>query len=348
MSRLARAASLALLVPAALSAQSEQRSIRGADVAIYNLVGSIRAEPGTGDAVTVEIRRGGADGAKLRIETGPVRGRETLRVIYPSDRIVYGDSRWGGRTSIEVRDDGTFSDGDWRERDGERVSIRSRGDGLEAHADLLVRVPRGQKLALYLAVGRAEVSNVNGNLYVDVGSAGVDVRNSGGSLSLDTGSGRVMVADFAGNVSVESGSGGVSLDRIKGAELHIESGSGGIQASEVDVAKLDAEVGSGGLRLYRTKAPRLNLETGSGGAVVELLSTVEEVTIETGSGGVTLRTPATLSAEVDIETGSGGFDTDFAITTTRMGRNHVQGRIGDGKGRIQIEAGSGTVRLLKS
>jgi lia operon protein LiaG len=55
-----------------------------------------------------------------------------------------------------------------------------------------------------------------------------------------------------------------------------------------------------------------------------------------------------LSAEIDAETGSGGFSTDFEVTTRRVGRNHISGRIGDGKGRISIEAGSGSVRLLKN
>jgi lia operon protein LiaG len=90
------------------------------------------------------------------------------------------------------------------------------------------------------------------------------------------------------------------------------------------------------------------VETGSGGATLELLSNVERLNVETGSGGVTVRAPATLSAEVDIETGSGGFQTDFEITTRRLSRNHVEGRIGDGRGRVRLEAGSGTIRLLKN
>lgn len=346
MSGLTRAAIL-LLAPSLLSAQVEQRTIKGAEVAIYNLVGSLRAEPGPGDAVVVDVRRGGADAAQLRIETGPLRGRETLRIVYPSDRIRYrANGRYG--MTVNVRDDGTFADGEWRMSEGRRVRIDSRDQGLEAYADLVVRVPRGQRIALYLAVGRADVANVNGQLMVDVGSAEVDVTNSSGSLSLDTGSGRVTVNGFTGDVVVDAGSGGVSLSRIKGSTLEIDSGSGGVQASEVEVGTLAADIGSGGLRLHRARAPRLNVETGSGGADIELLSDVVELTVETGSGGVTIRAPATLSAEVDIETGSGGFDSDFAITTNRFDRNEIRGRIGDGKGRVRIEAGSGRVRLLKS
>lgn len=329
-------------------AQTEQRTLRGSQVAIYNLAGRLRVVAGTGDAVAVELTRGGRDATQLRIETGPIGGRETLRVRYPSDRIVYGETR-GHRSTIHVREDGTFSDGGWQERgDRSRVDIRGYGPGLEAHADLLVRVPRGQKIELYLAVGRVDVTNVAGDVVVDVASADVDVAGVTGALTLDTGSGRVAVRDVTGDLNIDSGSGGLSVERVKGNTLRLDSGSGGVQASDIEVGQFDADVGSGGLRVHRLRASQVSAETGSGGVSIELLSDVQNLDVETGSGGVTIRAPATLSAAVNVETGSGGFQTDFEITTRRVGRNHVDGRIGDGKGRITIEAGSGTVRLLKN
>jgi lia operon protein LiaG len=339
---------LSALVAAPLFAQAEQKSIKGERVAIYNLVGRLRAVAGTGDAVVVEITRVGPDAAKLRVETGQIRGRETMRVVYPSDRIVYSDMR-GSRSSLEVRSDGTFSDGSWQDMlSRDRVDIRSYGPGFEAHADLMVRVPRGQKIELFLAVGRVDVSNVEGDLVVDAGSAEVDVSGTKGNLTLDTGSGRVSVRDVAGDLNIDSGSGGLSVDRVKGSVLRLDSGSGGVQGTDIDVKEFSADVGSGGLRLYRLKASQITVETGSGGATLELLADVERLSVETGSGGVTIRAPSTLSAEIDAETGSGGFQTDFEIVTRRVGRNHVAGKIGDGKGRIRLEAGSGTVRLLKN
>jgi hypothetical protein len=345
--RLVTVLALTTLLAAPSFAQTEQRSVKGTQVAIYNLVGKLRAVAGTGDAVVVEITRAGPDASKLKIETGQIRGRETLRIVYPADRIVYPDMR-GSRTSIEVNEDGTFSDGNWRDRSRDRVDVRSYGPGLEAHADLVVRIPRGQKIELFLAVGRADVANVEGDLLLDVGAAEVDVSGTKGNLTLDTGSGRVAVRDATGDLNIDTGSGGVTLDRIKGTTLRLDSGSGGVQGSDIEVREFNADVGSGGLRMYRMKATEVVVETGSGGATLELLSDVERLSVETGSGGVTVRAPATLSAEVDVETGSGGFQTDFEIVTRRVGRNHVQGRIGEGKGQVHIEAGSGSVRLLKS
>jgi len=73
-----------------------------------------------------------------------------------------------------------------------------------------------------------------------------------------------------------------------------------------------------------------------------------DLSAEAGSGGVTIRLPASQNADVDIETGSGGIQTDFSIATSRFARDHIRGTIGNGSGRIHIEAGSGTVRLLKN
>ena len=106
--------------------------------------------------------------------------------------------------------------------------------------------------------------------------------------------------------------------------------------------------GSGGVRLDRIKAQRVVAEAGSGGMELTFLAPVADLTAEAGSGGITVRLPETQGADIDIETGSGGIDTDFTISTSRFARRHIRGTIGNGNARIRIEAGSGSVRLLKS
>lgn len=344
MIRFAAAVALTSLVASHAVAQSETRTLKGKDIAIYNLAGRLRAVAGTGDAVGVEITRSGPDASKLRILSGPIRNRETLRIAYPSDDIIYPEMR-SNRVSTSVNDDGTFGDGDWRFRD--RVTIRGSGAGLEAHADLIVSIPKGQRIALYLIAGRVDVANVDGDVLLDVGAADVDVAGARGVLTLDAGSGRVGVRDIVGEVSIDAGSGSITLSRMSGGPLNLDSGSGRVEASNVDVTEFRADVGSGGVRVTALKSPSVIIETGSGGADVELLSPVEHLSVESGSGGVTIRAPATLGAEIDASTGSGGFQSDFEIVSRRLGRRHVEGTIGNGKGRIRVESGSGAIRLLK-
>ena len=344
----ATVATLALAAVASAGGQTERRSLSGDQVAIYNIAGKVRVQAGPGSQVVVDVTRGGRDGGQLTLATGEVRGWESLRVIYPSDRIIYPEMGYRSRTDMHVNSDGTFDDGGDRGfRSRDRVEIRDSGSGLDAHADLVVSVPRGQRVAIHWGVGEASVSNVDGDLIVSVGSAKVTAEHTRGRLNLDTGSGSVSVTDAQGDVTLDTGSGGVTVNGVTGSSLNMDTGSGTIRASDIDVKTLKADVGSGGIRLARVKAPRIDLDAGSGGVDVEVLSAIDDLRVDAGSGTVTLRLPATLSADVDIETSSGGIDSDFAVSANNFQRHRLRGRIGDGKGRVRIESGSGGVRLIK-
>jgi hypothetical protein len=72
------------------------------------------------------------------------------------------------------------------------------------------------------------------------------------------------------------------------------------------------------------------------------------VRIATGSGGVTLGVPADFGAEMSVVTGSGGVSVGFPVTARRSSRHQFEGRIGDGRGRVEIRTGSGGVQLVRS
>ncbi|MGH7620482.1 MAG: DUF4097 family beta strand repeat-containing protein [Gemmatimonadaceae bacterium] len=343
---------VALPLTAAVS-QTEHRSLSGDRVAIYNLAGELRVQPASGPDVTVDITRGGRDAGQLTIATGEIRGAQTLRVLYHTDRIIYPQLRHRTQTQLRVDDDGTFDDSrssgsghDWFERG--RVEIRDSGSGADAHADLVVGVPKGQRIVLHLGAGDATVSNVDGDIHLSVASSSVSTEHTRGSLELSTGSGGVTVTDAQGSVNLDTGSGGATVTGIHGDELRLDVGSGSVRGGDIEVKTLDADIGSGGLRLTHLKVDRVKADVGSGGLDLDLSATVTDVSIESGSGGVTLHLPATQSAALDIDTGSGGVTSEFAIQTNRMSRKHVSGQIGDGRGRIHIESGSGSVRLLKN
>src|SRR6266498_2080383 len=202
-------------------AQTSRQVLKGDSVAVYNLVGELRVEAGSGSDVVVEIQRGGADAAKLDVQSGPLRGRETLRIIYPDDVIVMPEWGRGWNTTLRVRDDGTFGEehgrhdrGGWF-RDGHEVRITGRGrGGLQAYADLRVGVPKGKNVALYLGVGKAFVSNVEGVIRVFVASADVAADRTRGSLRVETGSGNVDLRTASGDISLATGSGDVTVSGV--------------------------------------------------------------------------------------------------------------------------------------
>ena len=116
----------------------------------------------------------------------------------------------------------------------------------------------------------------------------------------------------------------------------------------VAVDDLKVDTGSGTVELRDVKARAVGLETGSGDVKLELLSGADELKVDTGSGSVTITLPTDFGAQVDIETGSGDIDfTGFTIQARKLESDHIVGQIGDGRGRMKIETGSGGVRLRR-
>lgn len=336
----------ALLVAVPLGAQEVQR-ISGDDVSIYNLAGRVEIVPGGGSEVVVQIARGGRDAGDLQIETGQIRGRSTLRIVYPDDEIVYPEMGRGSNMSTRVRADGTFSDGGMG-RSGDRVEIRGRGNGMEAWADLVIQVPAGRDVAVYQAVGEVDARDVEADLLIDTGTGRVTAVDIAGALDVDTGSGSVMVRGVIGDLNVDTGSGRVEVSDVRGREIGVDTGSGSVRGGNLSADIVVIDTGSGSIELESVTSRNVMLDTGSGSIDVELTTDVDRLEADTGSGGVTIRAPASLGATVDIETGSGGIDLDFPVEVRSVRRDRVRGTIGDGRGEITIDTGSGSIRLLRT
>ena len=341
---------LALAPPRVLPAQEVER-VRGSEVAAYNLAGRAEIVRGEGADVVVRVSRGGKEAGRLRVETGEVRGRQTLGVVYPEDEIVY--SEFGGsRKNLIVADDGTFPDGGsallallgWG---GDRVTIRDSGDGIEAWADLAIEVPAGQRAAVYLGAGAIEARGVDGRLDLDTGAGSVTATAMSGTLAIDTGAGKVRVSGMGGNLSVDTGSGSIDVENLTGSgEVELDTGSGGVSARAVHARRLIVDTGSGGVILKGVASPDIAVDTGSGSVELELLTDVDALNVDTGSGSVTVSVPPDLGGTMEIDTGSGGIDPDIPVQVGSVSRNHLRGLIGDGRGRIVINTGSGSVHLV--
>lgn len=310
--------------PAALAQQATRYTLTGDQVALYNIAGTVRIEPGSGSAVIAEVSLLGADREQLRVRAN---GR-TLAVAYPADDIVYPALGRHTETDLRVADDGTFGGG-WS-RNGRQIRVRGDGEGLEAHADLRITVPAGKSVAVYLAVGRINAANVNGELLLDVASADIDVSGARGSLNLDLGSGDVTLRDLD-----------LSL-------LELDAGSGTVSGSGIHSAEVRVDAGSGDIRLEDVASRDLSLDTGSGTVEISLTSDVDRLALDSGSGDVTIRAPADIGARVDIETGSGRVSGDLirGLLRGEDDEDHISGSIGDGQGTITIDTGSGDVSFL--
>lgn len=330
-------------VPGLLSGQAAgEYRVSGDRVAIYNLAGQVQVRGGSGSDVVVQVRSGGDDRDELRVETGRIGGRETLRIVYPDDRIVYPEMSSGSRNSMRVRNDGT-----WGEGGGRRVRISGSGGGLEAFADLTISVPPGKEFSMYLAVGEIRGENLDGRIRLDTGSGRITASGLRGEAILDTGSGSVEIRGMEGDLLVDTGSGSVEAYDVQGDELEVDTGSGSVRGSDLAAGRVRVDTGSGSVRLDRLSSPDVWVDTGSGSVELELMADADRVYVDTGSGGVTLRVPEDFGAELELETGSGGIDVDLPVRIESMERDHLLGVLGDGRGSVRVDTGSGGVRIRR-
>lgn len=337
---------LAAALVATPSAGQEVVRVSGNDVAVFDLAGRVEVIRGSGPDVVVHVARGGEDAAELRVETGEIDGRSTLRVVFPDDEIVYPEMGRGSSTSLRVRDDGTFGDGFGLAAD--RVTIRGTGSGLEAWADLVIEVPPGRTFSAYLGAGRMEASGVDGEVRLDTGSGRVRVSDMSGSLRIDTGSGGVDVQGMSGRLSIDTGSGGVDVAGVVGDVVEIDTGSGSVDGRGIETLELSVDTGSGSVELSDVLSRDIEVDTGSGSIELDLATDVDRLVLDTGSGSVTVRAPDDLGGEVEIDTGSGGIELGFPVEMVgRLQRDRIRGRLGDGEGTIRIDTGSGSVRVLR-
>ncbi len=325
----ALAIALALTLPAVLTAQQAEGTyhLTGGNYAVFNLAGRMSVEAGSGSSLAVEVHPQGADADRLRVVTGDIRGQSTLRVLYPDGDIVYPAMASGGGTQIQVREDGTFGDGGRQDRE---VRIRNAGSGTRASADVRLLLPAGSSLDLHLGAGGVTVRNVEGNLSVDVSAASVDVDGVTGNFSLDAGSAPIKLA------------------RVRGKEISLDTGSGSIVASNISATSLSLDTGSGAASFDGLAVDEVSLDTGSGAVTLALDTDVDELSLDSGSGNVTIYAPATLGAQLAVDGGSGKIDVQLPLADRHDDEdgNSLSGTLGDGKGTITIDSGSGDVRIL--
>ena len=333
------AAALSTLAPSVVAAQ-ERITLAGPAVTVYNLAGAVTVERGGGSAVVVEVTRGGRDAARLRLEQGPVGERATLRVVYPGSSIRY--PRGDGNTNLRVRDDGTFGDS-WRGNQGRAIRVGDEGE-VEAWADLRILVPPGLAVEVRVAVGEVAARGVQADLQLDTHSGNVTAADLQGRITLDTGSGDVEATGVSGDLAVDTGSGEVLVRGGRVARLGVDTGSGSVRLEGIAADSLTVDTGSGGVS-GSADAEVVAVDTGSGDVQLDLGARLRDVEVDTGSGSVTLLVPAAYGARVVLESSSGDLELGLPLQLVRRGDDTLEGTIGDGRGRLTVDTGSGRITV---
>ena len=340
---------------------------------VSSLIGKIEIGPAAGSRFEVDVSVRGRDGTRenIKLDEDTRGSRARLAVEFPVDeerRYVYPEfsrrraNLWSRRPGSSESLLGEIL----RAMSGHRIRIERTGSGLEAWADVTIRVPEGRSLKVELGAGDIEVADLAADLELKTRAGMAEAAGLDGDVTIRVGSGGLAARDVRGRLVMHTGSGRAHLDRFEGDTLLIDTGSGPVAVTEVSAEAIDIDTGSGGVTVDGLEAERLSIDTGSGSVRVEsagadaaMIDTgsgrvhlaLERMgdgrfEIDTGSGGIVMLVPDDLSARFDIDIGSGGIDVDVPIAKTlHKSRGEMRFIAGDGDASVVLDTGSGGVRV---
>jgi DUF4097 and DUF4098 domain-containing protein YvlB len=145
---------------------------------------------------------------------------------------------------------------------------------------------------------------------------------------------------------IRTGDGSIIAENLRG-ETRLSTGDGRIEATSLD-GTLDAQTGDGRI-VIRGRFDMLNLHTGDGSIEAEANNgsrITSEWSVRTGDGHVTLRLPATLSADLDVHTGDGHIQSDLPVTVSGSRNEHeLRGKLNAGGPPLIVRTNDGSIRL---
>jgi hypothetical protein len=201
--------------------------------------------------------------------------------------------------------------------DTELHSVSGSGDVTVAGLAGPVRIIDGS--------GDLSVSNIQGDVHTTDGSGDVRMENIKGSAQITAGSGDVVLRTVGGRVRVTTGSGDIALTS-PGSAVTLRNGSGDVR---VNGAADDLRVHSGSGTVDVGGSPAT-------GAYWEL---------HAGSGDVSVRVPSDASFRFSARTRMGDIHSDIPMTIVERHRHDLRAIVGQGSARVEVETGTGEIRL---
>jgi hypothetical protein len=298
-----------------------------------------RGEPGTVDRtfsvngpVRLELTNGSGDSKVVVGSPGEVR-------IHAEYRVRSWSESSARRRTGEIRTNPPFSQ--------EGNLIRVGGAGLHTNAVVFnysITVPPETEIHAASGSGSIAMTGVKGPVSATTGSANISLSNLAGDVQAHSGSGTISLASIQGQVHATTGSGDIAIASVHG-DVRIQTGSGVIRIASPAGAVV-ASTGSGSVSVADAMED-LRLRSGSGNiAVTGDPQGGTYWDFHTSSGNVALQVTPKASFRFYAKTNSGDIDAAIPVVMEgTAGKHALRARIGDGKGRVEVETSSGNVAL---
>jgi hypothetical protein len=204
-------------------------------------------------------------------------------------------------------------------------------------------VPQETELKSQTGSGNQSIEGIRGPVRAHSGSGGLRVSDIGDELRAETGSGNIEVDSVHGSAILNTGSGSIRGQGIGGA-ITAQTGSGNLQLSQTAPGPVKVTTGSGTAQLSGLRGS-LYAQTGSGGITADGQPTGDWI-LHAGSGDLTVRIPSSAGFDLDAHSGSGGISTTHPITMQgSLNRHELHGKVNGGGPRLEMQTGSGNIRI---
>ncbi len=198
---------------------------------------------------------------------------------------------------------------------------------------LVIKVPANASLDLSAVSANIDVTAMRGSSSIEVESVSGEVAVRASSTD------KLEVSSVSGDVTFEGQAGRVDAETVSG-DLRISGDSRDVSEETVS--------GSASVRAQTVKA--FDGSSVSGDIDFEGALTADgRIDVESMSGDVRITLPADTNGRVSAETFSGDLDNDFGLAIKKQDGpgSTMNGKLGDGSARIEIESFSGDVDLRK-
>lgn len=356
---LAAATGAVLVCTAVAEPYTERVEVDGDSLVLTSVVGRITLESHAGSSfeITAEVRGEDAAPRLVTLQVSHEEGAAVVVVAFPEDerRYVYPELPRRSRTSFRLDASGasreSVVDDVLRRSSGRRYTVSGRGRGMELWADVVVRVPAGRGVTVHNGVGVVVAEGMGGPLDLSTRWGDVEVRSQSGDLRVSTGNGDLEVVGAEGSkVDVDTGNGHVDVNGVRATDVRVDTGNGRVSVDDVQCEELHVDTGNGSVDAIRLEVGEVRIDTGNGSVDVDLASLgAGPVVIDTGNGGISLRLPPEASADVAADSGHGRVHVDLderEVDFQRKRRDEVRFRLGDGRARVHLETGHGSIEIM--
>lgn len=231
-------------------------------------------------------------------------------------------------------------------QEGDLIHIGASGwTPTDFSADYTVTVPPDTQMRGFSGSGNLEVDGIAGPANFTVGSGNIRATRIQNDLHVVVGSGNATFTDAKGRIDATTGSGEVVVRGAKG-DVHARTGSGEINIEQPG-GNVEAMAGSGNIEV-RDATADLRLHSGSGEITIDgNPGPANFWDVRASSGDVSLHVPSGASFRFYAHSSSGDINVSgpSASETSSNGRHDYEGRIGDGKARVEVETSSGSISL---